>query len=80
VKKDFTAAVNEVKDFINGRRAQIQQVIDNPPVWSEELRERNCSGKDGGDSKDGDGNKTCVDGETFEMGGKSFECVDGEIK
>jgi len=74
VIKDFSEALSEVRAFVEKRRQQIQEIIDNPPVWEEPLKERKCE-KDG-DGKDGD--KSCVDGETFEIGDESWECVDGE--
>ncbi|MCP4599087.1 MAG: hypothetical protein GY847_00855 [Proteobacteria bacterium] len=39
---DFSAAVQEVRDFVNNRRAQAQMVVDNPPAWEEPLDERHC--------------------------------------
>lgn len=68
-----TGEVETTREFIKGRRAEVEEVLNTPPLWEEPLPDPPCLGEE-----DGKDDPQCEDGDTFEKNGIDYECVDGK--
>jgi len=59
-----------IRAFIQGRRAQMEPVLEAPPMLIENPPGIPCDSKGGGPEE-------CQDGETFEKNGVTYTCIDG---
>jgi len=71
----LTAAIDAVRDFVNGRRAEVKPVLDDPPAWG--FPQPVCDPSTGKSPVTEAKGSECTDGETFEKNGVTYLCVEG---